>query len=156
MIAAAVIIIVTNRFFQPRREENVRSAGRGASLASRPCMTSPIILGRIDAAGADRGVVERANIGNTNFAAKKIVEMDVDFSRSVDGNVHVLVADHVLGNDRATNGRAAISAVDVNSHAAGRSCIKRIGEVAGNEVANDLVSVHVVRRSSESRTHMGM
>jgi|ERR1035437_2591185 hypothetical protein len=43
--------------------------------------------------------------------------MDVDFGWGIDRYVDILIADHVLGNDRAKDRRTAIAAIDVASTA---------------------------------------
>src|SRR5450631_2371972 len=82
--------------------------------------------------------------------------MNVNLGGSVDGDVHVLIADHILGNNRAYNRRAAITAIDVDAHAARRGRIECVGQISGNEVADDHVAVHVVGGKAKSRAHMGV
>src|SRR5580700_1057772 len=95
VISRTAIVIVRDGFVKPRGETNVGSAACRAARAARAGRTSPIVLGRVDAAGARLGAVESTNVGDANFAAQQIVEMDVDLGRSVDRYVHVLIADYV-------------------------------------------------------------
>jgi hypothetical protein len=156
VISQAAIVIVPDGFVKPRSETNVGSAVCRASRAARAGRTSPIVLGRVDAAGARLGGVESTNVGDANFAAQQIVEMDVDLGRSVDRYVHVFIADYVVRNDGAANRRAAIAAIDIDTHAARRGRVECIGEVSGNEVADDHVCVHVIRGSAEGRADVGV
>src|ERR1700731_1338252 len=41
-----------------------------------------------------------------------------------------------------------------DTHAAGCGGVEGVGEISGNRVGDDLVPVHVIRRSAESRAHM--
>ena len=80
--------------------------------------------------------------------------MDVDLGRGIDRYVDILIADHVMGNDGATNRRTAIAAIDVDSHTAGGLGIGLICEITGNDIADDLVPTHVICREPRRRSHM--
>jgi hypothetical protein len=51
---------------------------------------------------------------------------------------------------------AATAAIDVDSHAAGRRGVEHVGEVSGNEVADNHVSVHVIRGRAKGRADVGV
>lgn len=99
-------------------------------------------------------VVEGADVGEADFATEQIAEMDVDLGRSVDGDVHVPIADHIAGNEGAAKGRAATTAVEVDPHSAGSGSLGLVGEISGTEVADDPVSIHGIRGESKIRLHM--
>ena len=67
--------IVTDGLPKPRGEKNVGSAGCRASGAARAGGTSPIVLGRVDTAGARSGAVVSANIGDADLSTQQIVEV---------------------------------------------------------------------------------
>src|SRR5271168_1895987 len=119
-VAVIAIVIVTDKLLQRRDETNVGSAGGRASLAPGAGRTSPIVLSGVDAAGADGGMVEPANVRDANLAPQQIVQVGVDFGRGVHGNVHVLIADHVSGNDGTDDRSATPAAIDVDAHSARR------------------------------------
>ncbi len=117
--------------------------------------TSPIVLSCFDAAGA-RGVIEGANVGDTSIATQQFVEMSIELGRSIDGNVLVFVNDHILRNDGTANRGAATAAIDVDSGGPVRGRVVRVGAVSGDEVANDHVPIHVIRRSTKGRADTGV
>lgn len=156
LVPVRVISVAADRSFQPGSETNVGAAGRGTSRAAGARWTSPVILRGVDSAGTNTRTIQRTNVADTNLAAPEVVEMDIDFSRSVDGDVDVLVSDNILRDDRPDYRRAASAAVDVNSDAARRGGIVRIREISGNGVANDLVVGEIIRRQPKGRTDVGM
>lgn len=148
-----ISVAASLRMFEPRGETDVRPAGCRASHAARTTRAPPIIFGRVDAARA-RCTVEGANVGHANIAAEQVVEMGTNRSGSVDGNVHLFVLNQVLRNDGALDRRTATAAIDVDSGGAGRGRVERVGAVPGDEVANDHIPIHVIRRGAKSGTHM--
>jgi hypothetical protein len=113
VISGAAIVIVPDGFVKPRREMNVGAAGCRTPGAARASRAPPIVLGGVDAARTCFGGVEGANVGDANFTAQQIVEVDVYLGRGVDGYVHVLIANHVVRDDGAANRRAAVAAIDI-------------------------------------------
>src|ERR1700677_2106328 len=113
-------------------------------MLTRTGRTSPIILGRIDCAGAHSGTVECTNVPHSNAASQQRVQMHVHFGRSIDRYVDILVADYVLGNDGATNRGTAIAAIDIDAHTAGGRGVGIVGEISGNRIKDDFVPTHVV------------
>jgi len=82
--------------------------------------------------------------------------MHLEIRRGVDGNVYLLVDDYVLRNDRTINRGAATAAIDVDSGRARCSCVRVVGAVSGNEVTDDHVPAHVIRRQAKCRANVGM
>src|ERR1035441_126437 len=103
--AARSTFPVADRLLEPGRPKNPRGTDGRASVPTRPRRTSPVVLGRIDCARAHRRTVERTNIPDPNAGPQQRIQMDVDLGRGIDRYVDILIADHVLGNDCATNGR---------------------------------------------------
>ena len=101
-------------------------------------------------------MIESTYVAHADFVTEQIVEVDIDPSRGIDGNIDVFVTDRISGDDGSDHGRTAATAVDVNSHAARGSRIFFICKIAGDEVVEDLVVRHVICGQSESRTHMGV
>src|SRR5579863_4081496 len=101
-------------------------------------------------------MIERTNVGHSDFLPEQIVEVDVHLGRRIDGDVHILIADHVTRDDRATNRGTAVAAIDVDPHAAGSGGVVGVGQVSSYEIANDVVSVHVVRRCAKSGADVGV
>jgi hypothetical protein len=80
-------MVTAERFSKPGLKSNVRSRGRRASGAARASRASPIILGSIDATGADRCFIECANVGHANVAPQQIIEVDINLGRRIDCNI---------------------------------------------------------------------
>ena len=137
----------------PRVKPKVSSAGRGAPCAAGARRTPPVVLGGIDGASAC-GAVERANVGDANFASEQVVEMSVDLGGSVYGNIHVFVADHVQRNNGSLHRRSTVTAIDIDSSGAGRCRVGYVGAISGDGVANDYVPEHVIRGSAKSGPFM--
>jgi hypothetical protein len=114
-------LFALDRFLQPRGEKNIGSAGCRACVVARAGGASPIIFGRVDGAGANRGFVEGTDVTNANVAGAEVVEVNVDLGGSVDSNVDIFIPNFVMRNDGATNRRATITTVDVDSYPAGSS-----------------------------------
>src|SRR6202035_5528084 len=106
MISVPIVVIVDDATMKPRSEEKIGSARRCASLPDWARSAFPVILSRVDVASAWCGV-KSANIGDADMSAQQIVEMRVHRAERIDRNIHILVADHVLRNDRAPNRRTA-------------------------------------------------
>ena len=124
-VISLIALIVHNRFVKPRRETDIGSASCGpAVLVGTPHTCQWLRSHRY--CRAHGGLVKRANISNSDFVSKQMVQMDVDLRRSVHGYVHVLVTDHVLRNDRAQNRRAATRLIDVDSHFTWRCGVRRV------------------------------
>lgn len=96
------------------------------------------------------------NVGGTSIATQQVVEMSIELGRSIDGNVLVFINDHILRNDGTANRGAATAAIDVDSGGPVRGRVVRVGAVSGDEVANDHVPIHVIRRSTKGRADMGV
>src|ERR1039457_4671065 len=147
-------LVVADRLLEPGRPKNPRGTDGRASVLPRTRGTSPVVLRRIECAGAHRRTVERTNISDPDATPQQRIQMDVDLGRGIDRYVDILIADHVLGNDRATNGRTAIAAIDVDSHTAWGGGVEEVGKVSGNGVADDLVSTHIICREPKRGPHM--
>src|ERR1039457_3199017 len=147
-------LMVADRLLEPGRPKNPRSTDGRASVPTRPRRTAPVVLGRIDCASAHRRTVECTNIPDPNAGPQQRVQMDVDLGRGIDRYVDILIADQVLGNDGATNGRTAIAAIDVDSHTARGGGVEGVGKVSGNRVADDLVPAHVICRKPKRGSHV--
>jgi hypothetical protein len=156
LVPVGFLGIALDGILKPRSEPNIGSTGRGASGATRTGRTSPIIFCRVDATGASARAIQGTNVAYTDFATPQVVEMDINFRRGIDGYVDVFIADYVVGDNGSENGRAATAAVDVNSHRAGGSGVELVGKISGDEVADDLVSGHVVCRKAKSRADVGV
>src|ERR1700722_2640817 len=156
MPAVAMIVVASNGLSKPGDEANVGSAGGRAFLAAGASRTSPIVLRGVDAAGADGGVVKRTHVCNANFAPQQVVQMGVDLGRSVHGDVHVLIADQVAGDDSTDDRRAAVTAIDVDAHGPRRGRVGLVGKVSSDVVADDHVAAHIVRGSAKSGTYVGV
>lgn len=156
LVSVGVLGISLDGFLKPRSESNIGSTGRGASRATGTGSTSPIIFCRVDATGAGARAIQGTNVAYADFATPQVVEMDGNFSRGIDGNVDVFIADYVVGDNGSENGRAAITTVDVDAHWAGGSGVELVGKISGDEVADDLVSGHVVCRKAKSRADVGV
>ena len=99
---------------EPWGKNNAGSVRRRASVRTRALRTSPIVLHRVNAARANAGAVVGAHVGDAITAIAQVVEMDVNHGRSVDGDVHILIADLILRDDGANNRRSAYAAIDVD------------------------------------------
>jgi len=146
--------VVSDWLLEPRRPKNPRGTDGRATVPTRTRRTSPVVLGPINCAGAYRGSVERTNIPDTDAAPQQSVQMDVDFGWGIDRYVDILIADHVLGNDRAKDRRTAIAAIDVDSHTPWGGGVEGVGKVSGNGITDDLIPTHVICREPKRGSHM--
>ena len=147
-------LVVADRLLEPRDPKNPGGTDGRASVLPRTRRTSPVVLGRIDGAGAHRGTVEGTNIPDPDATPQQRVQMDIDLGRGIDRYVDILIADYVLGNDRAANRRSAVAAIDVDSHTAWGFGVEEVGKVSGNDVADDLVPAHVICREPKRGSHV--
>ena len=63
-------LMVADWLLEPRGPENPRGTDGRASVLPRAPRTSPVVLGCIDCAGADRRTVERTNVPNPDAASQ--------------------------------------------------------------------------------------
>ena len=83
--------------------------------------TAPEVFRGVNGSGARARFIQRANVTDADLSAQQIVEVNVHVGGRIHGDVNILVADDVLRDDGADDGRTAISAVDVDADAT-RGC----------------------------------
>ena len=71
------VSVVSDWFLEPRGPKNPRGTDGRTSVLPRTRGTSPVVLGRIDCAGAHLGTVERTNIPDPDAAPQQGREEDV-------------------------------------------------------------------------------
>src|SRR5437588_8528850 len=130
-VAVVVFIPVVDWSSQPGDVPHIGSAERRAPRATGSHGTPPIVLGGINGTSTGR-MIESTYVAHADFVTEQIVEVDIDLSRGIDGNIDVFVTDRISGDDGSDHGRTAATAVDVNSHAARGSRIFFICKIAGD------------------------
>src|SRR5579884_3461172 len=141
---------------QRRRETDIASASCGTSLAARSLLAAPIVTCSIDRPSTNARFIECADVLDANVSSQQIIEVNIDFSGRVDRNVNGFVPDLVIFDHGAVHRRRSIATVDVDSNCAWGCSIPLVGEVPRDEVADDLVTIHVIRGKAKCRTYVCM